>query len=134
MDDDAIREMATRLEAAAPLDGAKVCIIEEKTGLHCIVANRDGYLRLAAAFLEAAVSSPKADYSMLAFDAVEMFDAKSDVFLNQFEIREDLVVHPFDDPPQPSADWLSTAFYIGFLLTILMFIVVGAVTVWKQIF
>ncbi len=137
MDDDAIRGIVARLEEAAPLGGAKIRITQHGGGPDesYIVANRAGYLRLAALFLQATVSPLDAERpEVLSIDAEGLFDENSDVFLNWFERREDWTQDSPYDSSSRSSDWpcfLGCA--VGALLIAMVF-VAGVISIFKQIF
>lgn len=137
MNDDAIREMAAQLELASSLSTAKVRINQGGAGLHTITGTRAGYLRLAAMFLRAAISSPDASFGIDLSDDEEMygelFAENSAAVLHWAERSEDLAHYSFDKAPRHIADWLYIPISIGVVIGLLILIVVGAITVFKQI-
>lgn len=137
MDDDAIRDIAAQLEGAAPLDGAKVRIDEHNAGLRSITGTRSGYLRLAAVCLRAAISPPEPPADSFGADLLadeELFAENSAVVLHWTARREDLSEYSFDEPPRRLSDWFYITIYIGVLSGLPILIVIGAITVWKQLF
>lgn len=135
MNDDAIRETAAQLELASS-SRAKVRIDEHGAGLHSMTGTRAGFLRLAALSLRAALMPPDGPESncFVSDDAEELFAENSSVTLDWFERSEDLAEYSFDKAPRHTADWISITISIGFVIGLLILIVVGAITVFKQIF
>ena len=93
MEDDEINALAVRLETTMPPESAVVKIIQHGGGpdeSH-VVANRAGYLRLAALFLRAASAPLENEKSgVIDMDSSSMTDEDSDVAFGWLERRENL--------------------------------------------
>lgn len=133
MNDNAINEFAAQLEAL-PLEGAVARIIDPRDGAMTshVLANRAGYLRLAALFLRAAVApyQRQEEADVVDVDSSEALDLGSDVYLWKLKRREDLKPDGEDGMPNLGAQiyaWSWIACYLGCLGLLL----VGAVTTIK---
>ena len=134
MEDNEIIEVAERIEKALPPDVAVVKYMQHGGGpdeSH-IIANRVGYLRLAAFFLRAAVAPhEKQGSALIDIDSSDILDEDSDIGIGWLERREDFEKVEWKET---LSDKFSSIGCAVCSFALFAFLIIGIVTVINWIF
>lgn len=132
MDDSELQKIANELESDAAKQGPRIAIRQYGGGADesCIVGNRAGLVRLAAAVLRAAMLPPDAEQSI---STGEIIERESDAYVDFIARSEN-----WDEEkaaPTAGAKFRNAAYGIGCAILVIIcvlggIVVVGALNVW----
>jgi hypothetical protein len=139
MQDNEISELAAQLEAAVAKDDAIIKFVQHGGGPDesYLIANRAGYLRLAALSLQAAVVPFEDDGPALDVDSSGIIHEDSDVGIDWLERREDFATGANEDSEYKASlrDKVSALASgvgcIAAIFVVVMLLLIGLATVLK---